>query len=535
MMSLEHPLSQPTQQDMELIDILWRQDIDLGARREVFDYCHRQKEYELEKQKKLEQERLEALQQEQEKAFLAQLQLDEETGEFVPILPPQHIEAETTIISNSTLQNKEPLQQSGGALSFDECMQLLADTFPFVIEEECLNIENDNLADVDIFPIQEAKPPESDQNYSFYNPMGLVGEEIVDSGPVFQRNFVGSFTSTMPVEDVNYLKSKPLNLCDEVYTPFMEAEANGSMPTPNHNNLLTDFFNEPVDISDLSLCKAFNEEKPVHTPSLSDSDSGISVNESPNRASPGPSSSSSLYGDAPYNYTDSEMDDMDSAPPSVVPNHTEMHPLLITEDSAYPSSPSQVVKKQLLDVKLKNSPKKEVPASPGPNRSPFTKDKYSSRLEARFTRDSERAKALQIPFSVSKIINLPVDDFNDLMSKHQLNDAQLSLIRDIRRRGKNKVAAQNCRKRKLENIVELEQDLDQLKDEKDKLLAEKGEYSKNFQLLKEQLSALYLEVFSQLRDEDGNPYSPAEYSLQQTRDGNVFLVPKTRKTENIRD
>ncbi|XP_078537641.1 nuclear factor erythroid 2-related factor 2 isoform X2 [Lissotriton helveticus] len=599
MMSLEHPLVQPTQQEIDLIDILWRQDIDLGARREVFDYCHRQKEYELEKQKKLERERLEALQRDQEKALLAQLQLDEETGEFVPILPPQHIEADTDSISNSSLQNKQPLQQSDGALSFAECMQLLADSFPFVIEEEapastfqplvldscpesepvfitpnqtvtidpdpifqdpltvveaamnevdqvweellsipelqCLNIENDNLANVDIFPIQEAEPPETDENYSFYNPMGLVGKEIVDSDPVFQSNFVGSFTSTMTVEEVTYLKSEPLNPCDEVYTPFMEAEASGSMSTPNSNNLLTEFMNEPVDISDFSLCKAFNGEKSADTPSFNDSDSGISVNESPNRASPGPSSGSSLYGDAPYNYTDSEMEDMDSAPPSVVQNNSEMHPLLIAEDSAYPSSPSQMVKKQLLGAKLKNSPKKEVPASPGPNRSPFTKDKYTSRLEARFTRDSERAKVLQIPFSVDHIINLPVDDFNDLMSKHQLNDAQLALIRDIRRRGKNKVAAQNCRKRKLENIVELEQDLDQLKDEKDKLLAEKGEYSKNFQLLKEQLSVLYIEVFSQLRDEDGNPYSPAEYSLQQTKDGNVFLVPKTRKTENNRD
>lgn len=77
---------------MSLIDILWRQDIDLGARREVFDFNQRQKEYEFEKQKKLERERQEQLQKEEEKAFLAQLQLDEETGEFVPIQPAQAIE-----------------------------------------------------------------------------------------------------------------------------------------------------------------------------------------------------------------------------------------------------------------------------------------------------------------------------------------------------------------------------------------------------------------------------------------------------------
>lgn len=81
---------------MDLIDILWRQDIDLGVSREVFDFSQRQKDYELEKQKKLEKERQEQLQKEQEKAFFAQLQLDEETGEFLPIQPAQHIQTDAS-------------------------------------------------------------------------------------------------------------------------------------------------------------------------------------------------------------------------------------------------------------------------------------------------------------------------------------------------------------------------------------------------------------------------------------------------------
>lgn len=81
---------------MNLVDILWRQDIDLGARREVFDFSQRQKEYELKKQKKLEKERQEQLQKEQEKALLAQLELDEETGEFVPVQPAQCLQSENT-------------------------------------------------------------------------------------------------------------------------------------------------------------------------------------------------------------------------------------------------------------------------------------------------------------------------------------------------------------------------------------------------------------------------------------------------------
>ena len=85
---------------MDLIDILWRQDIDLGVSREVFDFSQRQKEHELEKQKKLEKERQEQLQKEQEKAFFAQLQLDEETGEFLPIQPAQHVPSETSGSAN---------------------------------------------------------------------------------------------------------------------------------------------------------------------------------------------------------------------------------------------------------------------------------------------------------------------------------------------------------------------------------------------------------------------------------------------------
>lgn len=76
--------SRPAFQDMNLIDILWKQDIDLGASREVFDYNYRQKEHELQRQLELQEEKRRHLLQEQEKALLAQLQLDEETGEYVP-------------------------------------------------------------------------------------------------------------------------------------------------------------------------------------------------------------------------------------------------------------------------------------------------------------------------------------------------------------------------------------------------------------------------------------------------------------------
>ncbi|XP_043850867.1 nuclear factor erythroid 2-related factor 2 isoform X1 [Dromiciops gliroides] len=593
MMDLELP---PTQQDMNLIDILWRQDIDLGARREVFDFSQRRKEHELEKQKKLEKERQEQLQKEQEKAFLAQLQLDEETGEFLPIQPAQHIEPSTS--ANYSQAADIPKADS---LFFDDCMQLLAETFPFVEEDEvssatfqslvpdtidsnpifitsnpaqlpgstvlqsvadssmqdieqvweellsipelqCLNIQNDKLAEATIVPSPEAKPTEIDNSYNFYTSLSTMEKEVTSCGPDFLNAFEDSFGNMLPAEDPNQLRMNSLNsnatintdFCEEFYSTFIaETNINSSMPSPTHiSQSLSELLNEPIDISDLSLCKAFNSNHPENTPECNDSDSGISLNTNSSVASPEHSVESSVYGDTPLSLSDSEMEDVDSAPGSILQSSPSTRPAPFQEDVASPVSPTQGPTIPAPDVLQHGStPKRELPTSPGHQKTPFTKDKHSSRLESHFTRDEMRAKALHIPFPVEKIINLPVDDFNEMMSKEQFNEAQLALIRDIRRRGKNKVAAQNCRKRKLENIVELEQDLDHLKDEKEKLLREKGENDKSLHLLKKQLSTLYLEVFSMLRDENGEPYSPSEYSLQQTRDGNVFLVPKSKKPD----
>ena len=61
------------------------------------------------------------------------------------------------------------------------------------------------------------------------------------------------------------------------------------------------------------------------------------------------------------------------------------------------------------------------------------------------------------------IVDPPMDEFNDMLSKEDLTEEQLNICRDIRRRGKNKVAAQNCRKRKLEQIDELQKKVEEAK------------------------------------------------------------------------
>ncbi|GAA6222739.1 transcription factor NF-E2 45 kDa subunit [Lates japonicus] len=157
----------------------------------------------------------------------------------------------------------------------------------------------------------------------------------------------------------------------------------------------------------------------------------------------------------------------------------------------------------------------------------YTKPQGSTSSPAPLSRDERRAMALKIPFPMDKIINLPVDDFNELLTQYTLTDTQLALVRDIRRRGKNKVAAQNCRKRKLESIIHLERELNQLQAQREHLAQERLEFQRSLAFIKCRLTDLYAEVFSHLRDEDGQPYSIDEYSLQQTPDGKIYLVPHT--------
>ncbi|XP_061464367.1 nuclear factor erythroid 2-related factor 2 isoform X2 [Rhineura floridana] len=581
--------------DMNLIDILWRQDIDLGARREVFDFSQRRKEYEFEKQKKLESERQEQLQKEQEKAFLAQVQLDEETGEFVPIQPAQAIESGNTIISNNYSQGVHISKQDADELFFDDCMQLLAETFSFIDDNEvssaefpkvasseidrnqvfvdsnkmqpldssllqstipesivadaemtqdieqvweelmsipelqCLNIQNDKLIEVTPNICSENTASEADINFNFYDSLPTM-EKVANCSPEFSP-LETSFSNILLPEDLsqNNTLSTSTDFCEDFYSSFIDVKMNMSPPTPDFvDQALAGVLNEPIDLSDFAQCKAFNRDLAENTRECNDSDSGISLNTSPSTTSPTHSiESSSIYRDTGFGYSDSEMEEIDSAPGSVQQSNAKMHSFQFHA----PFSPSPGQSSPNHKSQLTSTPKKELPANPGYAEAPFMKDKSYSQLEAHFTRDELRAKALRIPFPVEKIINLPVDDFSEMMSKEQFSEAQLTLIRDIRRRGKNKVAAQNCRKRKLENITELEYDLGYLKDEREKLLKEKAENDKSLHLLKKQLSTLYLEVFSMLRDEDGKPYSLNDYSLQQTRDGSIFLIPKSKKPE----
>ncbi|KAM6448776.1 nuclear factor erythroid 2-related factor 3 [Liasis olivaceus] len=140
--------------------------------------------------------------------------------------------------------------------------------------------------------------------------------------------------------------------------------------------------------------------------------------------------------------------------------------------------------------------------------------------------DEYRAKALRIPFSVNDIVTLPVDTFNSMLSNYYLTENQLSLIRDIRRRGKNKVAAQNCRKRKLDAIMNLKDEVCHLQMQMERLKKQKARYKRSISNIKQKLNDLCWYFFSKLRDDQGTTVNPSQYVLQCCGDGTILILPE---------
>ncbi|KAI7807595.1 nuclear factor erythroid 2-related factor 2b [Triplophysa rosa] len=503
---MEEPVTK-FQFELDLVDILWRQDVDLGVEREVFDGCLRQRTEEARRAREREQKR----ERDRERIMQRLQKLDQETGEFLPSLSSVSSQVMScSVKSPSTVSTQQsPITQNPllTALLFSKSQK--ADS-----EEQAFS-ELPSVADLQCYlDLLESESPNS--------PL----EDIIDmcrNIPSHEENSEDELCDLSELtkaisesSDVAQLLSTPCNSLLETCVPALSDSTDSPL-----NTVLSSSPPENLNQMSLTQCQSiFSEFCPE--PSVSSS-AQIHPEESSGPAGWETSRPLPCVTDSPV-----LMGFDDSASSGFVDLDTSLYASDQSEEELVCIQSNYI---DLLPVSLDEH---VTCAQDKPQTQPLPNLK-TRRGARRVCRDEQRARALGLPLSVRDIITLPVEPFNEAVNSGKLSNAQLTLIRDIRRRGKNKMAAQSCRKRKLDSLVDLEEEVETLKRQKDEGEEERERNTTDLRDTKEKLRKLYNEVFSQLRNEHGNPYDPKRYKLQLSTDGTVYLLPSSIKNNTSQE
>ncbi|KAJ7991566.1 hypothetical protein DPEC_G00285200 [Dallia pectoralis] len=209
----------------------------------------------------------------------------------------------------------------------------------------------------------------------------------------------------------------------------------------------------------------------------------------------------------------------DSLPSKGVANiHTTWSPVELSESVWHDHSYSSPALSQTSATTFPHKDIKQEPLSDEDDDD--DEDQFGDR---ELSRDELRARVLHVPFTASEIVSMPVEVFLELLEGRDLSAAQVTLLRDIRRRGKNKLAAQNCRKRKLDAIMGLQEEVERLQAQRDRLLRERQHTAKALGAAGQRMDELSRDVLSRLSDDSGQPLNPGRYSLQCGANGRVVV------------
>ncbi|XP_074176204.1 endoplasmic reticulum membrane sensor NFE2L1 isoform X4 [Rhinolophus sinicus] len=551
---------------------LTKEDIDLGAGREIFDYSHRQKEQDVDKELQDGAEQEDTWPDEGAEALARNLLVDGETGESFPAQFPADISSLTEAVPSESeppgLQNNLLSPLLTGTESPFDLEQQWQDLMS-IMEMQAMEV-NTSTSEIlysappgDPLSANYSLAPNTpiNQNVSLHQAsLGGCSQDFSLFSPEVESLPVADSSTLLPLVPSNSTNLNSTfgstNLAGLFFPPQLNGTANDTagpeLPDPL-GGLLDEAMLDEISLMDLAIEEGFNPVQASQLEEEFDSDSGLSLDSSHSpsslSSSEGSSSSSSSSSSASSSASssfseegavgyssDSETLDLEEAEGAVgyQPEYSKFCRMSYQDPSPLSCLPYLEHVGHNHTYNMAPSALDSADLPPPSTLKKGSKEKQSDFLDKQMSRDEHRARAMKIPFTNDKIINLPVEEFNELLSKYQLSEAQLSLIRDIRRRGKNKMAAQNCRKRKLDTILNLERDVEDLQRDKARLLREKVEFLRSLRQMKQKVQSLYQEVFGRLRDENGRPYSPSQYALQYTGDGSVLLIPRALADQQAR-
>jgi len=135
-----------------------------------------------------------------------------------------------------------------------------------------------------------------------------------------------------------------------------------------------------------------------------------------------------------------------------------------------------------------------------------------------------REKGITKFIEVRDIINIPMDEFNEKLEQFKtmgMTEDQSTTAKDIRRRGKNKNAAQNCRKRANDRLDNLKGDVQESKKRKDDLW---NQYQQVDQELKRErkFASELEEIILRSQEKDPDIY----YLMDDIENNELFFIDK---------
>lgn len=132
------------------------------------------------------------------------------------------------------------------------------------------------------------------------------------------------------------------------------------------------------------------------------------------------------------------------------------------------------------------------------------------------------------PVSRDKLVSMPVEEFNQLLEQASLSEIEVAFMKEWRRRGKNKAAAQIARKRKREEVSDLEGEVKALRKQKAELNKKYDRLRSQIATLKKRSMAAEDRVYRQQTRLTGKAVSRDTHLIHLTDDDKLLLVPRIR-------
>ena len=130
------------------------------------------------------------------------------------------------------------------------------------------------------------------------------------------------------------------------------------------------------------------------------------------------------------------------------------------------------------------------------------------------------------PITRDKLVLMPVEEFNHLLEQAQLSEIEVAFMKEWRRRGKNKAAAQIARKRKRDELSELDVEVEELRKQRVELQLKYDRLRSQITTLKKSTMAKEDLVYRRYSKEHGTPVSRETHLIHVVDGGKVMLVPR---------